>query len=59
MTSQKTFEELYPELSSLEDHDIKVLIQATCISKSITRAIIEENFNGFIKEQILTALNLS
>jgi len=33
----QTFEELYPELSSLEDLDTRVLIQATCISKSITR----------------------
>ncbi len=54
-----SFEELYPELASLEDNDTKVLIQATCISKSITRDIIEQNFNGFIKDQILIALNLS
>lgn len=54
----QTFEELYPELSSLEDLDTRVLIQATCISKSITRWIIEDNFNWFIKDQILTALNL-
>jgi len=54
-----SFEELYPELASLEDNDTKVLIQATCISKSIARNIIEENFNGFVKDQILIALNLS
>lgn len=58
MSNQKTFEELYPELSSLEDNDIKVLIQATCISKTVTRQIIDQNFNGFIKDQILIALNL-
>lgn len=53
-----TFEELYPELSSLEDQETKILIQATCISKSVARNMIEQNFNGFIKEQILLSLNL-
>jgi len=55
---QPTFEELYPELSSLEDQDVRILIQATCISKSVARNMIEQNFNGFIKEQILISLNL-
>ncbi len=53
-----TFEELYPELASLEDQDTKILIQATCISKSIARGIVEANFNWFLREQILIALNL-
>ncbi len=57
-TQQPTFEELFPELSSLEDHDTKILIQATCISKSVTRNLIEQNFNGLIKDQILSFLNL-